>query len=378
MDKKSFLRLLDKYLAGKASLEEEQQLLNFYGSFQETELWDEQLLGTRADMEAKMLGRIQNKITGRRLRFATSFPAMATATAAAVALMLLGVYFFSYHSISDKTQTIGYTDIAPGKNKATLTVAGGSTIQLSETKKGVEIGASALTYDDGSVVKEATWPAISNQSLLASTPAGGVYQFVLPDGTVVLLNAASTLKFPSSFSGLEKRTVELVGEAYFEVAKDKLHPFIVKSRQQEIRVLGTHFNVNSYEDESVTTTTLLEGLVTISSFNSASGRTNTVLKPGQQSILNEQGAQLLKADMDEAMAWKNGDFIFRNEPLERIMRKVSRWYNIDIAYAPDAPKNATLVGFISRSRNLSAVLKMIEETGNVHFKVEGRKVTVMP
>jgi ferric-dicitrate binding protein FerR (iron transport regulator) len=242
--------------------------------------------------------------------------------------------------------------------------------------------------------------------LTAATPRGGTYQITLPDGTKVWLNAASSLKFPASFGSLKTRSVELTGEGYFEVAKDKAHPFIVATAKQEVQVLGTHFNINAYNDEGSTKTTLLEGSVSVSSLplysssrgkrsderplghatsrdlsyrrDDGGGRDDVVLKPNQESVLTNN-AQIRVTDVtaEDAVAWKNGDFVFRGEALESVMRKVARWYDVEVVYADDVPRDVVIGGYVSRSRNISVVLERMAKTGRIKFKIEGKKITVM-
>jgi len=251
-------------------------------------------------------------------------------------------------------------DIAPGKNTATLTLASGKVINLDTNRTSVIVSDSVKTVT----------------ALTAATPRGGTYQFTLPDGSKVWLNADSKLEFPSRFNGSE-RNISLSGEAYFEIAKDKAHPFIVRTKNQEVTVLGTHFNISSYADEALTTTTLAEGSVKVSAFDSATGRQVAVLKPNQQAIQNPTGGmQVRQVDVSEALAWKNGEFVFDDEPLESIMRKVARWYDVDVVYEANAPKDVTLGGYVSRTRNISVVLEQMERTGKVKFKIAGRTVHV--
>jgi ferric-dicitrate binding protein FerR (iron transport regulator) len=210
-----------------------------------------------------------------------------------------------------------------------------------------------------------------------STPYGGQYKVLLPDGSKVYLNAGSTISYPFFFDQ-KTRSVSLSGEAYFEVAKDKSRPFVVSVPRtvnvpdQKITVLGTHFNISAYPDERAYTTTLLEGSVKVSS---SEKNISEVLVPGQQAVL----AKTLKigpADTDGALAWKNGVFYFANQPIDRVMRELERWYNIEVQYQGEMPR----VGFwgqISRNKMLSDVLRDLEYTNSIHFKIEGRRVTVM-
>jgi transmembrane sensor len=208
------------------------------------------------------------------------------------------------------------------------------------------------------------------------TPNGGQYQVTLPDGSKVWLNAASSLKFPPSFSRLVNRRVELLrGEAYFEIAKDKNHPFIVKSNGQEVKVLGTHFNINSYSDEQSTKTTLLEGSVKIEIVSGSRPKKGVVIRPGQQSILSGERIRIVDADIESDLAWKNQEFVFKGENIQSIMRKLSRWYDIEVNYNGDC-SHLSFYGVLSRSKNISSVLKLMENAGNVKFKIEGKKITV--
>ncbi|TKC07155.1 FecR family protein [Pedobacter frigoris] len=302
-------------------------------------------------------------------------------TAACIALMVAGLatLFYNYPGVKFKNFTVELQeeDIAPGGNKATLTLADGKVITLNEAADGELVNESGIVIrktGNGQVVYEVTGNNGSQKRPVyntISTPKGGTYQIVLPDGTRVWLNAASTLKFPSTFANLMNRKVELSGEAYFEAAKDKDHPFIVKSHDQEVKVLGTHFNISSYTDETQTKTTLLEGKIEV-----VSGGKTALLKPGQQSTVQATRAiNLANADVEAEMAWKNGLFIFDDEPLESIMRKISRWYDVEVVYQ-DIDKNRLFGGSVSRFDHVSKVLRQLELTGRVHFKIEEGKIII--
>lgn len=322
------------------------------------------------------------------------------AVAAAVAAIVLGVWFFStgHHPEENAAKKdLLANDIAPGKNTAIITLADGTAIQLSDAKSGVVIGTDKLVYNDGTNVSD---PSVAkaiysgsgksgrgldqpgslpggemkDRMLTASTPKGGTYQVVLPDGSKVWLNAGSSLKFPSTFGRLKNREVELVGEAYFEVFKNKNQPFVVKSKDQEITVLGTHFNVNSYAYEADVKTTLLEGSVQIIRLQEPEKK--TILKPGQQAVVSKQFLRIIPVDVDVATAWKNGKFLFRNEKLESILNRLAYWYDVEIIYQGKKP-DMLMSGVIERKRQLSSVLNLIAATGKVKFKIEGRKVYVM-
>jgi ferric-dicitrate binding protein FerR (iron transport regulator) len=212
-----------------------------------------------------------------------------------------------------------------------------------------------------------------------STARGNQYQLILADGSKVWLNSASSLRFPTSFTG-NSREVELDGEGYFEIAKDASKPFHVKTRTQDIEVLGTHFNVNAYTDEEAVKTTLLEGKVKIvnGQWSMVNGAKQAVeLKPGEQAVQTAHSPFTIhhSPDIDQVMSWKNGWFEFEESDIKTIMRQISRWYDVDIRYEikTDSEKYG---GRISRNLHLSNILKMLENYG-VHFKLEGKKLTVI-
>ncbi|MNX56357.1 fec operon regulator FecR [compost metagenome] len=295
--------------------------------------------------------------------------------AAAVLAVVFGIWFYTLDSPHNTSQHDWVkNDIAPGKNGASLTLSTGQTIQLNDAKNGVVIDPKSLIYEDGTPVfftdKNGRHPA--GAEMTASTAMGQTYSFTLSDGTKVWLNAGSSLSFPYTFTG-KHRMVKLVGEGYFEVAKDKKHPFLVQSNGQLLEVLGTHFNINSYADEKRIKTTLLEGSIKVSIRNTAEG---LVLAPGEQSVLGSRGLTKAKVDLEAEMSWKKGYFRFDDEPIESVMRKLSRWYNIEVIYEKGAA-NQSLNGMISRNNPISTVLVALETTKAIHFKVEGRRVTVM-
>lgn len=307
---------------------------------------------------------------------------------AAMLLLTLSIGAWFYF-IRTNTRSYYANDVAPGKNSATLTLASGRKIVLSDAIKGnlaSEAGISICKTKEGQLVYSITNVAIKGDESTMntlSTSMGEQYQVILPDSTKVWLNAASSIKYPASFAGLCQRTIVLHGEAYFEVAKDKQHPFIVKTSRQQVEVLGTHFNINSYEEENSTTTTLLEGSVKVdlpSSFRDAQRRSNLsdarTIKPGEQAVSNKGKLTVGEANIESALDWHRGDFVFKDDDFRATMRKIARWYNVEVVFDPSAPEILLPGGWISRSKNLTAVLTIMELTGKVHFKVEGRRVTV--
>ncbi|MEJ2903464.1 FecR domain-containing protein [Pedobacter panaciterrae] len=270
-------------------------------------------------------------------------------------------------------------DVLPGGNVAVLVLSDGKRVSLDS-------GAVALREKDGTQVSgNQGGLAYSNdiaseqEEVLYNTlivPRGGTYNIQLPDGTNVWLNAMSELRFPVKF-GTKERKVELIGEAYFEVAKNKDVPFKVITAHQEIEVKGTHFNVNCYADENFVRTTLLEGSVKIS--DPAAPARSWLLSPGEQAQTNKKTGKtaLEKVNMKEVFAWKNGYFFFNDEKLESIMAKIARWYDIEVVYKGQLEEQSFL-GQIERSKKISSILNVLELSGNVHFKISGRRVVVMP
>jgi len=278
-------------------------------------------------------------------------------------------------------------DIAPGTNTATLTLANGRKIVLSASLNGVlaaESGVRISKTANGEITYEVVGHDLGDQRGLniLSTDKGETYRVKLPDGSLVWLNASSKIEYPAQFTALKSRKVKLFGEAYFEVQKDEKHPFIVETKGQDVTVLGTHFNIKAYEDEADVITTLQEGSVRVD-FEAAAWsnkgkiryKDEIVLLPGQQSLLKGESISISKANLAENIAWKEGDFIFTEVSIEKIMRDIARWYNIQVIFDGGIPAG-TFSGNVSRSKNISQVLLALESTKLVHFKVEGRKVYV--
>lgn len=266
------------------------------------------------------------------------------------------------------------TKIIPGSNKAILTLQDGSTIVLDDAKNG-----TVAKQGNATVIKTANGQLVYSgaQSVpgkvmynTMSTPRGGQYQLTLPDGTGVWLNSASSITYPTAFVGTERK-VTITGEAYFEVAKDKTRPFHLKAGNQNIEVLGTHFNVMAYADEEAIKTTLVEGSVKVSQNGSSN-----ILKPGEQSVNKDGDFDIGPAALDEALAWKNGYFKFNRIGLKAIMRQLSRWYDVEIVYQGRI-KDDEFVGTIGRSENIMQALHLLELT-NVHFKIKDKTIIVLP
>ena len=264
-------------------------------------------------------------------------------------------------------------DLNPGGYKATLTLANGSVIILDSVHAGTiaeqgssnirKIADGQLAYDQ---TKEKPGEVLYN---VVSTPPGGQYKVILPDGSAVWLDAASSIRFPATFAKAERR-VEITGEVYFEVSDDPTRPFYVTANGMHVEVLGTHFNINAYADEPVIKTTLLEGSVRVAE--------GIVLKPGQQAQLVADGPVkvLSNVDMEEVVAWKNGYFQFDDADIQMVMRTLARWYNVKVRFEGDIPKVLSS-GIISRANKASDVLKVLQASG-FHFRIEGETIIVGP
>ncbi|MFD2887264.1 FecR domain-containing protein [Chitinophaga cymbidii] len=375
MEKRNAAELLEKYNAGTATEEERAWVETWYARFEDkvTEVPAEQVAA--AEQESR-------RAFERRPRIST-WPRIAAAACLLAAVCTLA--YFITRQPADAPPAIvrqPVQDVAPGGNKAVLTLANGQQIVLDDAQNGQLASQSGITItkaSNGQIVYTAgkgnTAQKIPEINTI-TTPKGGQYQVVLPDGTRVWLNAASSLKYPAMFSGMQ-RQVELAGEAYFEVAHDRARPFRVISAagsagEQVVEVLGTHFNINAYEDEAGTKTTLLEGAVKV---RTASGK-DALLKPGQQSTSGGRDLRIENVDTDGAVAWKNGYFLFTDEDLAGIMRKVSRWYDVEIEYKENALLTKRFSGTVSRYKNVSQVIKVLELTKAAKFNIEGKKIIV--
>lgn len=391
----NILALIEKYQNGTASPEEKLQLDEWYHSFD-----GEEAAITVADSETDPASLLGEKIRARVLATIQQSdersvvkpkPKWQIPAAAAIILVVLslGVYFVSVPKIHQKqtaliVQPKPANDVLPGGNKAMLTLADGSSIVLDSVSTGVislQGGSRVQKLKNGLVAYTFQGNPVAQHTAVVyntiSTPRGGQYQITLADGTMVWLNAASSIRFPVVFSGSE-RMVEITGEAYFEVAKNKDMPFKVKAASAEIEVLGTHFNVNAYAEESAVKTTLLEGRVKISTPANGNTHSPVFLSPGQQASMNKSGMihVLDNADTEEALAWRNGRFFFKSADINTIMRQIARWYDIDVVFTKNIDMHFT--GQLTRNVKASQVFEKLALTDEVHFKIEGKKVFVSP
>lgn len=379
MTDEEYVILFEKYQANTATPEE---LARFKAYLAQAELpdlpWDETLMGSEEDTQTSIWERLHRTVAPPR-------PTQTRRRAGlllllAIVLVVAGLGYVAWTgrpaSAPVAVRPVQPRPLAPGRNQAVLTLADGSTVLLDQAHEGLvakQGGSQVQKTADGRLryaAAEATVPALLFNTV--ATPRGGQYQLTLPDGSQVWLNAASSLRFPVAFTGAERR-VELTGEAYFEVAKDARHPFKVVARGAEVTVLGTHFNVQAYDDEPALAATLLEGAVRLNL-----GGQQALLRPGQQAQPRPDGTiQVREVDVQHAVAWKNGYFVFNDEPIEAIMRQVARWYDVDVrCQGPLANKDFN--GRISRYKDAADVLRVLELTGAVHFTTEGRRITVQP
>lgn len=306
--------------------------------------------------------------------------------AAAILLLLSagGIYLWRSGSGGNEQQPgIVKTDIAPGRDGAILTLADGRKIVLDSLGNGTIAtqNGTEVVLKNGQLLYADNIAGANGQQQwnTMQTPKGRQFNVTLPDGTRVWLNAASSITFPTAFDGNERR-VQVTGEAYFEVAKNKTKPFFVKIKDRaEVQVLGTSFNVNGYDDEPRISTTLLEGAVSMQGSGPSAPGT-VVLKPGQQAQMARDGSTALtvkQADIDKVMAWRYGAFNFEGASLQEVMRQLARWYDIEVVYETGIP-DIYFVGEMSRDLGLSGVLKALEAT-NVHFRLENnRRLIVQP
>lgn len=304
------------------------------------------------------------------------------AVAATIALLIaMGGYFFSFKKTAAPlpiTSTTKRKNITPGTTGGILILANGQQIALDSVGNGLLAvqGNTQVTNRQGKIVYNGTTGSSEQLYNTVVTPRSKQYQLVLADGSSVWLNAASSVRFPAAFTG-DVRKVEITGEAYFEVAplvrNGKKVPFIVAARGMEVQVLGTHFNVNAYPDEYTIKTTLLEGSVMVTK-----GNAKQLLKPGEQSQLDSGDNLVLYKNIDTEgeVAWKNGYFSFEQADLTSIMRQIARWYDVEIVYLGKLP-DRHFGGEISRSSDVSQVLRILEES-KVHFKIEDKKIIVLP
>jgi ferric-dicitrate binding protein FerR (iron transport regulator) len=364
--------LAEKMLKGTISDEEKVLFENWYNTFPEQDIqWNDETTHSAEELKNRMLLRIKGQKTIVRTWY----------WAAAVLTLFIAGTVYYYTRQTSEEQLVGQSGtaanhgIVPGSNKATLLLANGNTITLNEEHDGtlaqqgntqvIKLNTGQLAFQSGNGKDAGNMAALNT----LSTPRGGQYQITLSDGTIVWMNAASKLIFPTSFSGKD-RVVKLIGEAYFEIAPNEHQPFILNVNDMQIKVLGTHFNVKAYDDEPIVKTTLLQGMVKV-----AARDKEVLLKPGQQAKMNNSGdMNVVSVNVDDVVAWKNGTFSFNDVTIEEVMRQIARWYDVEIIY-PEGGPQGLFRGDIDKASDITTVLKILEVSG-VRFDVEGRKILV--
>jgi transmembrane sensor len=369
--------LLKRYLAGECTEEEKALVENSYLDYHvnASPLTEHEITADLAAIAANLPKEKQPKVF-------SLFKKMIAAAAVLVVLASIAIYF-TIRSTNELTAKVAnpVEEILPGTDKAILTLADGRKVMLDKNTSTLLLDSLAGIRIKKTAKGELVYEALDVKGIAASlnafntieTPRGSQYKVILPDGSNVWLNASSSLKYPVIFSG-NKRNVELAGEAYFEVAKNKEMPFVVHTQTQDVQVLGTHFNINAYPDETETKTTLLEGKVLVSK-----GTESKMMRPGDQVVNANQSRALelsILTDATESIAWKNGLFLFNHNDLHTIMHQISRWYDVEVGYEGDFRKQY-YSGTISKFGKVTDVLKTMELTGSVKFKIVGRRIIVM-
>ncbi len=400
--------LINKYLSGEADQEERKKVEEWYESFDEMDVLFEK-------EEKQNAASIQNSWQAIREKMAKrqSSEAQRTAlekkvkrkvlykwaAAAAVLFLVAGtVYFFMRNEPEKPTiatrmkdRNEGVQDIQPGGNKAILTLGNGKKVILDSTNKGllsmqggtqvIKLNNGLLAYnrDKSSGSKTSRQDAISYNTI--TTPSGGKYEIVLPDGSKVWLNSSSSIKFPTAFTK-GKREVEVTGETYFEIAKDENRPFLVRKEEVVIKVLGTSFDVMAYEDDSNMKVTLVEGKIKVATGKKGTGKgslQSAIISPGEQVRITKNGRMSLAEDVDmaEEVAWKNGLFWFNEDDIQQVIKKLSRWYNVYITVEGSIPDKFN--GSIPMDLPLSKVIDMLQKTGRIQYKImEDGRVILSP
>ncbi|HEY1112621.1 MAG TPA: FecR domain-containing protein [Chitinophagaceae bacterium] len=381
MTQEEIKKLAERIDTGTAT-EEDILLYNrmFHAVATAGEEWQEDLYGNKAELERAMKAAIFERAGLRRPVVRTLWRRWAAA-AAIVLLMGAGTYFLYSNPVTSEQPAAAApapanrfkNEVAPGQQGAILTLSSGESIVLDSTSDGVlaQEGAAEVFKQGGQVIYKGEKGSGEMLYHTMTTPRGRQYHLVLADGTRVWLNAASSITYPTAFTGTE-RTVSISGEVYFEVAHQAGKPFEVQKGDVRVQVLGTHFNVNAYEEESSLNVTLLEGAVRV-----VKGEKSSAIKPGQQAQVHTGDLQVVSGvNVDEVMAWKNGSFRFGGADIGSIMRQLARWYDVEIVYNKKIEDR--FYAEIPRDTKLSDVLKALELTGEVRFGIEGRKIVIMP
>lgn len=365
MDKANIKELFERYREGLCTTEEIELLHRWLmdGKFEPSEMPEEDMLEDLRQLESSLPVK----------QYRLSYSLRRIIAYAASVLFILGLGYYAYQTFIPVPGTIGIdkqtASLDPGSNKAILKLDDGSSMPLDIAERDSVIhidGSTVQLNSTGQLVYLSREEDVIKKHQII-TPKGGQYEVVLPDGTHVWLNSTSQLRFTNTFEALPERRVELEGEAYFKVSQNVDQPFIVTVRGQEIKVLGTEFNINAYQENDYVKASLVEGSVL---FN------QNRLEPGQSAIYNDHRTSIQEENIDDIIAWKNGYFVFFEEPLEEAMKKISRWYDLDISFADNDAKSILFGGSISKYENARELFDMIEKAGNVKINTNGRTVTI--
>ena len=388
MTEQQLSKLIEKYLSGSASEEERIKVERWYESFDAYEMGFDEEENKESFLRSWL--RVQEKIADTEVKeenldIQPKYKVLYRWAAIAAILILISGTYFLVNKNGDRGIAVQQikNDFKPGGNKAVLTLGNGQKIVLDSSNKGLlsmqgntkvlKLNKGLLSYKTEGE-KQKTKKQVKVTFNTISTPRGGKYEVVLPDGSKVWMNAGSFLKFPTSFVG-DKRVVEMTGEAYFEIAPNQDIPFEVEVKGMTVKVLGTHFNIRAYEEDKGIRTALLEGKVSVA----AGEGQKVVLDPGQRAIWDMNGDLAVEKikNQQQIMAWKNGLFWFESSGIDEVMRKLSRWYDVDIEIKGSIPDLFT--GSIPRKLSFSEVFEVLQKTGSVHYEIEGdRKVIVTP
>jgi transmembrane sensor len=379
MNADEYLLLYEKYISGLCSAEEEKRLFEYQDRFK---MLPEDSSAVE-DLQPVDSTRIYNRVVDTLNEPSKKTFKLNTFYKIAAILVLtvgVGLLYRNQRTLSGsdttpKSSRIANRPIKPGRSTAELRLSDGSVINLDQVNAGLisTLGKTRISKDTtGSIIYANNSSASEDARNTISVPVGGNYKVILPDGTAVWLNASSSLTYPLAFRG-KTRGVSLQGEAYFEVAKNPDKPFVVQVNSMQVTVLGTHFNVNAYTEHSGIQTTLVEGSVRLSQ-----GNNQVILKPGEQGNADPSSSkiQVAQVNTNKVLAWKNGYFMFQDDNIQDIMQQIARWYDLEVEYRGKLT-SSRFGGIYSRNKDINELLKGLELTGLVHFKIEGRRVIVM-
>lgn len=372
-------RLVSGYIHQTLSAEEEKAFLELLRQDEEVK----QLLESYRDVsqiESRLTSMQRHDATAAWERFQDKkikkkkqrpWRSWLAAAAAVIFLLCVGLWYIKRDDriVPDKTHRYA-NDVLPGESQAKLLLSDGSSVILSDAAIHLsEKNGISMKGDSGELIYNSSVTEKSADLLFNTleVPKGGMYKITLADGTRAWVNASSTLSFPVNFAS-DERKIKLMGEAYFEVAKDNSRPFKVVINNTEITVLGTSFNVTGYTEATVTT--LIDGAVKVSQAEQMSN-----LKPGEQAVASNGNIKVGIADIEKAIAWKDGYFLFNEDRLKPILEELARWYDLELVFKNEVP-NVHIGGSISRKENLSEVLEMLKDVSGLNFSIDRRKLIV--